>query len=718
MQKQRLISNAVRRGVFTLLIVLLCTLAFGTIVERTTSNAIASITVYHSWWFTLLWGLIVVGITWLIIIYYKRLQLEHLLLYASFLFILTGAILTRFQEKKGFFTCHVGERAIGYHTYSNNQYLVFPFQLKVNSLDISYYPLSNAPSDYQAILEADGITKLVSLNNILRYKGYRFYLHNMASNKSYATFIVNYDPYGTLFVYSGFVLFVIAGLSYMLNRKSRFRHYLQRSKYLLPLLLVPLLLPTKAVAQNNNANYFPVIAIQHQGRVIPLSVYAQLFSSEIKNDSKNNEQFLLSWIQNFHYMKNQPCIRIKSRSLQNALQCGKTVSLTALFPAPQQYLLQPFLERYDQGEINATTQEAVKANERVKLIFGLHQGNLKLFPITLKTGEIKWYAPSDGIAPNEMAPKDSAFIKDFIPALIAQRDNPTNTQKLLGALYSFQQQTKEVKLYANKLKAENVYHAFPYPLLLFIVLVITTALYFVFYNHPKTHIVGWVILFLNWFFLSVFIAVRGYFLGRLPLSNGYETMVAIAWFMMLIGLITTIKRNKFLIPLAMPASGFCLLVAHLAVKSPQITPLMPVLNSPILSIHVSILMVAYALLTLCTTISIYALCIRGENKKAKLCELSNLERCMLFPALWLLGIGIGIGAVWANISWGSYWQWDPKEVWALISLISYGLLLSGIFPARKNSERNFHIVILSLFIVLLITYFGVNTLIGGLHAYA
>ena len=166
--------------------------------------------------------------------------------------------------------------------------------------------------------------------------------------------------------------------------------------------------------------------------------------------------------------------------------------------------------------------------------------------------------------------------------------------------------------------------------------------------------------------------------------------------------------------------GLTLLVAGMGQSQPQITPLMPVLHSPLLSWHVVVIMAAYVLLAFVMLISLAALIIHYTRRDAGevVMRMQAFGHVMLVPAVFLLAIGIFIGAVWANISWGRYWGWDPKETWALITLLVYALPLhAGSYSAFRRPTV-FHLYCVVAFLSVLMTYFGVNYLLGGMHSYA
>lgn len=202
------------------------------------------------------------------------------------------------------------------------------------------------------------------------------------------------------------------------------------------------------------------------------------------------------------------------------------------------------------------------------------------------------------------------------------------------------------------------------------------------------------------------------------MANGYETMLLLAWFVQLLTLIVCLK-NKLVLTFGFLLAGFFLLVAHLGQLDPQITPLMPVLASPLLSVHVSIIMMSFALLSLTFICGLTALISRlfGADDEA-LMALRRLSLLFLYPALTTLGIGIFIGAIWANVSWGQYWSWDPKEVWALITFMTYGIVVHTHTLPLFRRPLPYHWFVTLAFLTILMTYFGVNFFLGGMHSYA
>ena len=218
-------------------------------------------------------------------------------------------------------------------------------------------------------------------------------------------------------------------------------------------------------------------------------------------------------------------------------------------------------------------------------------------------------------------------------------------------------------------------------------------------------------------YVTLQLGLRWWLSGHLPVSNGHETMLFMAWVMILLSFLF---RRKFPITLGFGplVASFCLLVSILAGSNSQLTPLMPVLQSPLLSVHVMTVMCAYAFFALQLLLGIHAFILIRQKQWYRVEQVTALSQFLIYPAVFLLAIGIFLGAVWANVSWGNYWSWDPKESWALITFMVYAV------PLHKASVRLFrvplyyHIYMVVAFLAVLITYFGVNFLLGGMHSYA
>ncbi|MBQ7539939.1 MAG: cytochrome c biogenesis protein CcsA, partial [Bacteroidaceae bacterium] len=291
------------------------------------------------------------------------------------------------------------------------------------------------------------------------------------------------------------------------------------------------------------------------------------------------------------------------------------------------------------------------------------------------------------------------------------------------------------RLSENRVTAELIYNRLPYFKIFFMLcltlgfvsLIALTAMYSMRGEVNKTRVgklsllavrtCVWLLIPVALLLLSVYI-LRWYVSGSLPMANGFETMLT----MSLISIFATLllyRSSYIMLPMGYLAAGFSLLVAHIGQMSPQITHLMPVLNSPLLAMHVSVIMIAYALFFFTFLIAIAAQVLLWRSAEtARISHLSLLSRVMLYPAVLLLCAGIFLGAIWADVSWGSYWNWDAKEVWALITLLVYAIPLHQPSFSWLQRPRNYHLFMLLAFLSVLMTYFGVNYVLGGMHSYA
>lgn len=203
------------------------------------------------------------------------------------------------------------------------------------------------------------------------------------------------------------------------------------------------------------------------------------------------------------------------------------------------------------------------------------------------------------------------------------------------------------------------------------------------------------------------------------MTNGYETMQFMS---LCVVVITIVMQRRFvlIVPFGLLLAGLTMMVSMFGESNPQITNLMPVLASPLLSVHVCTIMIAYSLVAFTMFNGVTAIVVNAtaRNAKAKVEALADISRLLLYPALFFLTVGIFVGAIWANQSWGRYWGWDPKEVWALITMLIYAVPMhSKSLPAFRR-PMTLHIYLAAAFLAVLMTYFGVNFLLGGMHSYA
>lgn len=683
------------------LLLTLCAAGIGlsTFVEDACGTSFVQTYVYGTWWFRVVWALLVVALVWLAC---RRKMWRHLpafLLHLSFVVIFFGAFTTALTGKKGFLHLREGETSALYIDKGGKQQPL-PFQVRLDNFRIAYYQGTETPSDYVSQLTcspSDGGTPFratVSMNHILSSHGYRFYQTSFDEDMKGSVFTVNHDPWGTGITYLGFLLFCLGGLLTMCAPRGDFRRLLRHPLIRRGGVFLLFLLYTGAGAESHaslpvvkrvQADSLAARLVVYNGRVAPLNTLAKDFLQKLYGSASYHgltpEQVLSSWLLYPEEWGNEPLIRIKSRELRSALGVeGSCASLADLFEGTQ-YKLRPLWLR-EQNRQTKLAKSILQVDEKVGLILMLRQGTL-IQPV-----------PSGTPLPSSSKVKAELLYNRVPFSKILFMFNLTAGFVAFGILlWRMLKGRREGRLsrlcWTAILLAVTLFHAFGY-------------------------------------------ALRGYVSGGWPLSNGYETMQFVALAVLLVSCLLQ-RRFPFTRPFGLLLSGFTLLVAYLGEMNPQVTPLMPVLASPWLSYHVSFIMISYALFAFVALNGIFALCLwtrrkpvpqteghdcRTAGRARQVEQLTLLSRLLLYPATFLLGVGIIMGAVWANVSWGSYWSWDPKEVWALVAFIVYGITF------HRNSLRwlsrpvAFHLYVVFAFAVVLMTYFGVNYLLGGMHSYA
>ncbi len=322
------------------------------------------------------------------------------------------------------------------------------------------------------------------------------------------------------------------------------------------------------------------------------------------------------------------------------------------------------------------------ADERKALVEMFYNGQFtKIFPYRIGN-DVNWYSPGGQVLPREIPVKEQFFIKqsmDFLTEAIVTGQHERSLE-IIAKIKLFQQD-----MIGDVLPSERQIQAE------------------IFYNNLRS--IKFPVL------ITLQLGLRWWLSGHIPLSNGYETMLFMAWVLLLL---TIVFFRKFRVILVIGPLGSlcCLLVAMMTGSGSQISPLIPVLQSPLLSVHVMTVICAYALFALQMMLGIYALFASNVER------ITALSQLLLYPAVFLLTIGIFLGAVWANVSWGNYWSWDPKETWALITMMVYAIPFHSSSIPVFRKPRVYHIYMICAFLSVVITYFGVNYLLGGMHSYA
>lgn len=744
-----------KRTAFSLLGILLLILTIATILEKIYGTDFVNEYIYSSVPFVILWG--VTAITSLLYIIKSKLHRQPVifLLHLSLLFILAGAFTTWIYGEQGTMRVRQGEQQTSF-TDSKGISHQLPFSITLNQFEIIYYKGTLAPMDFIShISVADKdchrqIQGKLSMNHIFSYQHYRFYQSGYSEDNEGSVFSVSHDPYGIGITYAGYTLLLLSTVFFFFSPQSRFRQLL-KSPLLHRSLTVILLLfafslnsnflkansPSPKVLPREVAEHFGDLYILYNNRICPLQTFARDFTIKLYGSSSYKgltpEEVLTGWLFYYDSWKNEPIIRIKSNEARKLLEIeGNYARLKDYISTINEYKLEKMMNHIRSGEQVTDKRGIEEADEKFNIINLVCTGAMmKIFPCRNIAGKtLEWYSQSDQL-PQDMDNDKWVFIRksmSYVNEMIVMKKY-NDACLLLEKIKKYQQKECDGLLPAdNKFKAEKIYNQFDYSKSVAMACICIGLICFIYYCHcmasqkrtsRKAIIILNILLWIVFTYLSAAICLRGYVSNHLPLSNGFETMQFMAWCTLLL---TFLLQRKFamLLPFGFLLCGLTLMVSMLGESNPQITQLMPVLQSPLLSIHVVVIMIAYSLLAFIMLNGVTAVILHQSQKECKeqIERLQIISQIILYPAIFLLAIGIFIGAVWANVSWGRYWGWDPKEVWALITMLVYALALHPRSLPWFHRTMFFHVFCITAFITVLITYFGVNFLLGGMHSYA
>ena len=684
-------------SLYTLIVVCI---GFATVIEKYRGTTFVSEHIYGAWWFSALWA--VLTIVALVYIIQQRLykRLAVMLLHLSFVVILAGALTTHLFARRGIIRLRTNVPEMIFID-KNNRVEHLPFSLTLKEFRIINYPGTDAPLDYQSIVKSGNDEVVVSMNHIGNIDGYRLFQQSYDTDGEGVTLGISHDPYGIAITYVGYLLLLIGIIATLLSRKTQMRSLYRKAIAVTVLFFgmntgavanscVPsvasgiaesslfTLHSSLPVVDADIAHRMGTIHVLYNNRICPLNTVATDFTMKLTGSASwkgySADEVFFSWM--IYYM--------------------------------------PWEE-----ELLKNNPKQKGAEERKAIVEMFYNGQFtKIFPYRLDDA-VSWYSPGGQVLPREIPVKEQFFIKqsmDFLTEAIVtgQRDRAF---EIIAKIKLFQQDMiGDVLPSKSKTQAElfyNMMYSQKWPVFLSLTLSLLLCIAMLFWRKRVIRYSLFTFAFLLFAYITLSLGLRWWLGGHIPVSNGPETMLFMAWVMLLL---TILIQKKFPIILAFGPliSSFCLLVAMLGGSSSQLTPLMPVLQSPLLSIHVMTVMCAYALFALQMLLGIYAFGAPNSNLE----RITALSQLLLYPAVFLLTIGIFLGAVWANVSWGNYWSWDPKESWALITLMVYAVPLHKSSISRFRSTRFYHIYMICAFLAVIITYFGVNYLLGGMHSYA
>jgi len=647
-----------------------------------------------------------------------------------------------------------------------------PFALKLNDFIIEKYPGTNSASSYASEVTLmdprNDVEKdhRIFMNNILNYDGYRFFQSSYDRDEKGTVLSVNHDFWGTWISYFGYFLLTLGMALAFFSKKSRFQALVKKLRYMQsgPVSKAAILIlfistisftanaeavingPWRLMNQEHIENLNTILVQDHNGRYKP---YHTLANELIRKISKKQELYgmssqhiLTSMLVYPEEWKNIPLIKMaKHPEIKKILNTEEELlSYNDFFL--NEYLLTDYVSQaYDKDakERGVFEKEIIKLDEKVNICNLLFTTRLiKIFPI-YNDPDGPWYTPVDASsfkAQDEMSVFMRTFFTDYTDAIKygVTYDDWSKADQLLNELKEFQRTNGGENIPSqNKVDREiqlNELNVFSKLGMYYgLIGLVSLILFFIsVFNHkvnmkwPKRILTGVVIVL--FVFHAIGLGLRWYVSGHAPWSNGYESMIYIGWTTILAGLIFARKSLGGITATLILASTI-LMVAWLSYMDPEITPLVPVLKSYWLTIHVSLIAGSYGFLMLGAILGVLNLILmifanqnNGKKIYKTIKEMTIISEMTLLGGLFMIAVGTYLGGVWANESWGRYWGWDAKETWALVTILIYTFILHMRFiPGLKNMYA-FNLATLFGWASVIMTYFGVNYYLSGLHSYA
>ena len=753
----------VKKIIFILYILVLVCMAAATIVEKSQGTDYAHTHYYGAWWFILIWA-VLAALGAFYIIKRKVKCASTLALHLSFIIILAGALLTHISAKRGMIHLRIGQPTDTYMAQDEEQGMKeekLPFSLCLQKFEAKMHDGTNAVADYSSkftVIDGDDKSEgEVSMNNIYSHRSYRLYQSSYDEDGKGSVLAINADPYGIPVTYTGYALLFISLVWMLFDPKGGYRKLLKSPLLKKGALMTALILSMgniqtlhaesatgnlqNAVLPKETAEKFGELHILYNDRICPVQTFALDFCKKIYGarsyQGLTAEQVLSGWVFYGNTWASEPFIKIKSGEMKTAMNLPDYASLNTFFNREMGgYTIGQYVQEYYNGQQDKFHQQAADIDGKIQIIMELREGiSLKVLPYTftknvkatkdhsfIKAGTTTWFSPVDKL-PQAVEHQHALYIRNVFSLLNGdvKAGNISRVNEFFVKMKKYQEVSSGNSLPTNtQYKAERINNAFPFATILFMANLTLgfIALFYTIYRMTKKkeikalNIALPILLGVSFLALTFGLALRWIISGNVPMSNGYESMLTVAWFVMLISILMQL-RIRIVMVFGFLISGFFLLVSHINQMDPAIGQMMPVLNSPLLSIHVSIIMMSYALLSLTFICGIMGICLRSHGE-----ELQALSRIFLYPALTTMGFGIFIGAIWANVSWGNYWSWDSKETWALITFMIYAVVVHTQSLPVFRKPLVYHIYITLAFLSIAMTYFGVNYFLTGMHSYA
>ncbi|NOQ24651.1 MAG: cytochrome C biogenesis protein [Bacteroidales bacterium] len=664
-----------------------------------------------------------------------------------------------------------------------------PFSIQLNNFTLNKYPGSQSPSSYlsEVVLIDERINlkeqHSILKNNVLKYDGYKFFQTLYDEDEKGTILSVNYDFYGTLISYLGYFLLGLSFVLLIFSKKSRFNELskkiatirLQR-KALLIILFTILSFSGFAFANNNTQNHiradhaeeFGKLLVQsYDGRFAPVNSLAYDVMHKIskkdliilpQNEEMDAMQVFLDMFHNPVFWKEQEIIYVSNKSIRNILGANeKHASFNDFFNEQNRYKLESFLQNAFNKKPKEQTKfdkEIIKVTERVNICIMTYNGSLlKIFPVQNSTNN-KWINWNDSEALSTLTGKLEILNTDFQLANLnyrnimqvyleslskAQRTGDYfRSNQILGYFESIQRQNGSANFLPSKFKVgiETFYNKakiFIHLKYVYALLGLSLLIFSIVENLKTTKskiIQIAIIIFVGllscaFAFHTFGMGLRWYLTNHAPWSNGYETLLLVAWGSLLAGF-SFIRHSKITLSATALLSFLILMTAGHSYYDPQLTNLQPVLKSYWLIFHVATITIGYAFLGLgffLGLINMNMFLFKSQKNKIRtdliIKELSYINEKALFIGLFLTTVGTFLGGIWANESWGRYWGWDAKETWSLIIILVYAVVLHFRLIPKLKSALIFNIGAIIAFGSVIMTFVGVNYYFTkGLHSYA
>lgn len=758
-----------------LLLVYAIGLATATFIEKYHGTQAAKAIIYYSPLFFILQLMMVINFIVVAVRYQflKRKRWAMMIVHCSFIVILLGATISFLFGEEGILHLREGETSnqIAIQTSKGNTLQTLPFSVELKDFTLTRYPGSSSPSSYESevVVHIDGknMPAHIYMNNVLDVKGYRFFQASYDQDELGTILSVNRDVAGRNVTYAGYLLLVCGLVWALIGKNTRFfklSHRLKemRSKSIIILLFVLAGSYNLLEAQGSSASIMEVIQkypvntehaarfsalpIQSRsGRMIPINTFSSEILRKVHKADKignlNSDQFLLSLLMMPDMWMRVPFVSVSNKDISNYYDLpDNECSYMDLFDTNGNYKIQEKLEEaYNKmpAQRSRFDKDLMKLDEQINILHQLLNGQmLNIFP---KEGDAnnKWYSRGDDLS--VFSGKDSLFVSKIMEWYVSELQEGVKTgdwskaNEVLGMIETYQQaKNQTVQIDKKKIETELKYNRmeiFRYTKIGYLILgglLLIVCFGMLFKNARWLSWISWLLgigVLIVFHFHMMGMAMRWYIGGYAPWSNSYETMVYVAWATVFGGLLFA-RRSRITFALATLFAGIILFVSGLNWMDPEINPLVPVLKSPWLMFHVAVIVAAYGFFGISCLLGLTNLSLMSFTPKhyrsfvsLRIKELTIVCEMSMIIGLVLMTIGTFLGAVWANESWGRYWGWDPKETWALITMIVYAVVTHLHLMRKYYNMWIFNFCSVIGFSSVLMTFFGVNYFLSGMHSY-